>query len=141
MPDYLQSKLFSLRSNQTDDIFIGSTTQNLSKLMVSLRRNYKKYLDGKCPYNTSFELLKYPDVYIELIKYVPCKNKEELAKEEGLEIRNRVCVNTLCNRNQKKISLEDKLTELVKQQEHEINLINKKYELIINTLKKNYINV
>ena len=137
MPDYQQSKLYSLRSYQTDDIFIGSTTQNLSMRMVSLRRNYQKYLDGKCPYNTSFELLKYPDVYIELIKNVPCKNKEELAKLEGLEIRNRECVNKLCSDN--KISLEDKLTTLNKQHEQEIILINKKYEKLINTLKKNYI--
>lgn len=139
MPDYQQSKLYALRSYQTDDIFIGSTTQNLSKLMVSHRIKYKKYLDGKYSYNTSFELLKYPDVYIELIKNVPCNSKEELVKLERLEIRNNDCVNKLCVSNKNKISLEDKLRELSKQHKNEINQINKKYEELINTLKHNYI--
>ena len=93
MPDYKQGKIYSIRSFQTDDIYIGSTTQELCNRMSGHRRNYKKYLNGKYTFVTSFDILKYDDAYIELIEKYPCTCKKELEAIEGKYIRKMDCVN------------------------------------------------
>ena len=85
--DYKNGKIYSIRSYQTNNIYIGSTTQQLSKRLSLHRSHYKRYLDGEYTYVTSFEILKYDDYYIELIEEYPCKNKMELYKKEGELIR------------------------------------------------------
>jgi len=78
---YNNGKIYSLRSHQTDKIYIGSTTQPL----------YKRLYDHK---NQKVnELANYDDVYIELIEEYPCKNRMELEKKEGEHIRANDCVN------------------------------------------------
>ena len=85
--------VYSIRTHQTTDIYIGSTTQPLSKRMVNHRTDYKNYLDGSKKYYTSFEIIKYPDSYIELIYEGEFESKLEMQKREGQEIRNTNCVN------------------------------------------------
>ena len=94
MPDYSKAKLYALRSHMTDDIYIGSSCTRLTHRLHIHRCHYRAYLDGKREgYITSFEILKYPDHYIELLRAVPCTTKEELHKLEGDEIRATACVN------------------------------------------------
>ena len=57
------------------------------------KRDYKKFLNGKFNYITSFEIVKYVDCYIELIIEIPCNNVNQLRKFEGNYIRNMNCVN------------------------------------------------
>jgi hypothetical protein len=90
--DYSKGKIYALRSYQTDDIYIGSTCQPLSKRMGDHRGAYKAWFIGKGKY-TSFEILKYGDAYIELIQEIPCTSRMELAKYEGQYIRTMKCVN------------------------------------------------
>jgi hypothetical protein len=85
MPDYQQGKIYALRSHQTEDVYIGSTTQPLA-----LRFAGHKMMRAKC---TSLVMFQYPDVYIELIELCPCNTKEELNKREGEIIRTTNCVN------------------------------------------------
>ena len=85
MPEYQNGKIYALRSHQTEDVYIGSTTQPLS-----LRFAGHKMMRAKC---TSLVMFQYPDVYIELIEAFPCKTKEELNKREGEVIRATNCVN------------------------------------------------
>ena len=87
MTDYSNSKIYSIRSYQTNDIYIGSSSQTLSRRLTFHRANYKRYLDGKYHYVTSFEILKHDDYYIELLEIYPCKNNMELHKREGELIR------------------------------------------------------
>lgn len=87
MPNYANSKVYSIRSHQTDQIYIGSTTQKLSMRMASHRRNFKSWKAGKYNYTTSFEILKYGDAYIELLMDCPCENSAQLAAVEGRCIR------------------------------------------------------
>ena len=93
--DYKNGKIYSIRSHQTDKIYIGSTTQSLSKRFSYHKRDYKKYITSpeKYPFTTSFEIFKFGDAYIELIEEYPCDNKEQLCKKEGELIRNNNCVN------------------------------------------------
>lgn len=94
--DYKNAKIYSIRSYQTDEVYIGSTCQPLSKRMVDHRSNYKcwKKDSNKNSYITSYEILQYDDAYIELIELFPCTSKEELFKQEGKHIRETEnCVN------------------------------------------------
>lgn len=94
MPDYSKSKLYFIRSHQTDLVYVGSTTQKLMYRFQAHKRDYKLYLEGKLKrICTSSLIVKYDDAYIELVKECPCDNKEQLHKFEGELIRNTECVN------------------------------------------------
>ena len=86
MPDYKNGKIYKLWSPHGDEIYIGSTTQSLTR-----RKALHKQMKDNCCSKLLFE--KYDDVRIELLEYVPCDNKEELAKREGEYIRNTNCIN------------------------------------------------
>lgn len=118
MPDYKNAKVYVIRSYQTDDVYIGSTTQKLSKRMASHRRDYKCYLNGKHHYVTSFKLVELGDAYIELVEEYPCNSKDELNKREGEVMRttencvNKCIAGRTCKEyredNRKKIREKDK---------------------------------
>ena len=93
MPDYKKGQIYAIRSHQTEDIYIGSTTQPLYKRLYTHKKNYKSFLNGKYPYVSSYEIIKYDDCYIELYELCPCNSKQELEKREGEIIRSIECVN------------------------------------------------
>ena len=95
MPNYQNGKIYCIRSHQTDDIYIGSTTQKLCVRMAGHRKDYKRFINNKTHYYTSFDLCKYDDAYIELLEEYKCNNKEELEKREGEIIRSMDCINKL----------------------------------------------
>jgi hypothetical protein len=82
-PNFQNGKIYSIRSHQTEHIYIGSTTQLLSQRFS----NHKKM---RC---SSREIMKYDDAYIELIEMFPCANTIELQGREGDVIRTMDCVN------------------------------------------------
>ena len=90
MVNYQNGKIYAIRSSQTDEFYIGSTTkQYLSQRMVGHRnkmRFYKNTNDTK-DNMTSFKILQYDDAYIELIEAYPCNSKDELCSREGHHIR------------------------------------------------------
>jgi hypothetical protein len=86
MPNYQQAKAYVIRSvSRPDLIYIGSTTQRLSK----------RFNSHKLPSNTtsSRQIILLGDAYIELLEEFPCDNKEQLLKREGELIRSHTCVN------------------------------------------------
>jgi len=91
--NYKRSKIYAIRSHQTDKIYIGSTTSSLAKRFHNHKEDYKSYISGIKKYITSFELLQYEDVYIELLEEYPCENKMVLHRREGELIRSNNCVN------------------------------------------------
>jgi hypothetical protein len=89
--NYNNSKIYCIRSNLTDKIYIGSTTQLLSKRLYEHKNHYNShYNGGKSLYCSSFEILKVGDYYIELLELYPCNSKEELLKREGELIRENI---------------------------------------------------
>ena len=110
MVNYANGKIYCIRSHQTNDIYIGSTCQTLSKRMTNHRNDYKRYTEGKTKrYTSSFDILKYGDAYIELIELYPCNQKCELLKQEGGVIRDRKCVNKrIAGRTKKQYYLDNK---------------------------------
>jgi len=93
MVNYKNSKIYTIRSHQTDLIYIGSTCNELRKRLYQHKAHYKSYLNGKRNYVTSFEIIKYDDAYIELYEKYPSNDKIELRKREGELIRELNCVN------------------------------------------------
>lgn len=89
----MKGYIYSIRSHQTDEIYIGSTEERLSQRMAKHRYSYKAWKKGTYGYCTSFEILKYNDAYIELIVEVEVASKQELCKIEGENIRKHNCVN------------------------------------------------
>ena len=84
MKDYSKGKIYFIESNQSDKIYIGSTTSPTLAIRMSKHRNdYKRYLEGLTRYVTSFELLKFDDARIYLIEKYPCKDIDELNAREG----------------------------------------------------------
>lgn len=106
MVNYKNSKIYIIKSNKTDKVYVGSTTLKLKNRLSNHRCEYKK---GN-RYLSSFEIIKYDDNYIELIKEFPCNNRDELEKEEGYYIKTLNSVNkNICGRNklEKKIMLRN----------------------------------
>jgi len=91
--DYANGKIYTIRSYLTDNIYIGSTTQSLTKRLSKHKADYKGFIAGKYPTVTSFEIIKFGDAYIELLEECPCYNKNQLCKREGEFIREHECVN------------------------------------------------
>ena len=97
MPDYSQGKIYRIYSPSHLEVgqYIGSTTQPLSKRMVEHRAKYRGHQAGKNNFVSSFTILQYDDVRIELVEEYPCKNKEQLNRKEGEIIR---CAENCVNR-------------------------------------------
>lgn len=95
MVNYKNGKIYKIVSDQTDKIYIGSTTDSLSRRIAKHQCDYKKYLNGNRHYISSFDILKYDDAKIYLIEDYPCERKEQLLRREGEYIKENKggCVN------------------------------------------------
>jgi hypothetical protein len=92
MNRFNNGKIYAIRSHQTEEIYIGSTTQALYKRLYEHRAVYKNYKIGDANIS-SFQILKYSDHYIELLELCSCGSKAELCKREGELIRDNNSVN------------------------------------------------
>ena len=82
---YLKGKVYTIKSKNSNDVYIGSTCQTLSQRMSKHKSG--KY---KCKSTIVFDS---GDAYIELIENYPCKSEEELRCRERFYIENTTCVN------------------------------------------------
>jgi len=137
---YHTSKIYKISSSQCEKFYIGSTTQILKRRLAGHKSHYKHYIEkgfGRCI--TSFEIVKFDDCIIELIKNVKCENKKELERIEGeciLEHHNRILNKIVAGRTQKEWqeANKDRIKEQKKQyheanKEHLKNTKNEYYEL------------
>jgi len=90
MPNYLNGKIYKIHSYQTDDIYIGSTTNTLSRRFSGHKT---KFRCGHYKGHSANELLKNDDIMITLIENCPCNDNNELLKKERYYIENINCVN------------------------------------------------
>jgi hypothetical protein len=84
---YHLSKIYKISSSQCEKFYIGSTTQTLKKRLSQHKIGYKGYIKKDVGFLTAYEIVKFDDCIIELIKDVNCENKQELEKIEGECIR------------------------------------------------------
>ena len=108
---YQNGKIYTIRSHQTGDVYIGSTCMPLAKRFHTHKKNYKQWQKGNHSYLTSFEIIKHPDFYIELLEDCKCDTKAQLERREGQLIRETECVNRVISGRNK--------AERVKQQKNQ----------------------
>ena len=96
--DYTKSKIYAIRSNQTDKFWLGCTVKRLCERFSQHKNNYAKWLaNGKVGYNDPmYEILQYNDAYIALVAKCDLKDKCELNTKlmEYISIFKDHCVNT-----------------------------------------------
>jgi len=94
MVNYKQGKIYKIECNVTGLIYIGSICKKkLSGRMTEHRSRYKKYLNGKKKYLSSFKVMENNDYDIILIEDYPCKSKDQLFARERYYTNEIKCVN------------------------------------------------
>jgi len=95
--DYKNGKIYKIVSDNTDNIYIGSTCSMLSKRISNHKNEYNQFLKGKHNNTSSSELIKLGNVDIILIENYPCESKEQLHARERYHIEQNksICVNKL----------------------------------------------
>jgi hypothetical protein len=90
MPNYQNSKIYTIRCKDDNSlIYVGSTTQSLSKRMVEHRSKHNKTTGDTFtkPLYMKMREVGIDKFYIELYEDYPCDRKEHLEKREGEIIR------------------------------------------------------
>ena len=90
---YQNGKIYKIVCNETGKIYIGSTISPLNTRLSIHKSHYKRYLQAKTNYTTSFEIIENNNYHIELICDYPCSCKKELETMEGKYIREMECIN------------------------------------------------
>lgn len=103
MVNYSNSKIYKIVDNTNGNIYIGSTCKKLCQRLGQHRQDYKRYLDGKYNYVSSFKVLENENFEIILIENCEnITNREELNARERHYIESLNCVNMFIpNRTQK----------------------------------------
>ena len=127
---YEKGNFFQIVDVGFNKCYIGSTTESLKRRMARHRQHYIKYQNGSDrQFERSvflFEEFGLDNCKILLIKNFPCKNKEELEREEGQEILRNIekCVNrVVVGRTRKEYYDTNREKHLEKKREHRLNNI------------------
>lgn len=97
MTDYTKSKIYKLVSDQTPDVFYGSTVSDLRICLNHHRSKYDRFLRGDNGYSPSFKLAKHDDFHIELVESYICYSSRELKERLQYHINKNKCVNKKTN--------------------------------------------
>lgn len=116
MPEYKNSKIYSIKSEQASKYYIGATTKRLCQRMAQHKQNYKKYVDNKLDYDSSFDILKFSDAQIQLLESFECSTKDELNNK----------LQTYINSYKEKIVNKAKEKKTKEPKEKKIKIIKKK---------------
>jgi hypothetical protein len=102
-PNYKDSKIYILKSEQEKKHYIGATTKRLCQRLAQHNDYYSKYLNNECPFDESFEILKYSDVRIQLLESVHVNSKDELNKKLDEYLENQK--DKIVNKTEKKVKV------------------------------------
>ena len=61
--------IYAIKSDQTEKIYIGSTSKSLEERFRMHKSHYKSHAAGKHNYLSSFDILDFPDARIELLMH------------------------------------------------------------------------
>lgn len=107
------SKIYKIISKNTDKLYIGSTTKDISERLKDHVYAFNYYSLGKTTdYMRSFEILKLGEYSIVLIRDVNVNNQRELFDEERVEIQSteNVVNKNIPNRSLKQYHQDNKET-------------------------------
>ena len=92
MVNYQLGKIYKIVGD--GKVYIGSTCEKLlSKRLGGHVADYKRFLNGKREYISSYEVLKNNNYYIELLESCSCNTKDELHVRERFWIEQLDCIN------------------------------------------------
>ena len=94
--DYKNSKIYKIVDIGYTKMYIGSTTQSLSKRFSKHKRQFIAWNNNRCSRITVYDIFEefgVDNCKIELIEEYPCENKIQLHRKEGEYIKNNNCVN------------------------------------------------
>jgi len=86
-------KIYKIICNVTGDVYYGSTIKSLKYRLSEHKSDYKRYLNGKYKYVTSFKIIENGDYNIYLVENYRCMNKKQLESIERVYIENYKCIN------------------------------------------------
>jgi hypothetical protein len=93
---YQQGKIYKIVAYETDEIYIGSTTQSLNIRYNGHKSVFKTWINTKKKYCTSAKMFQAHGVdncKIVLLENFPCENKKMLEAREGWYMDEYDCVN------------------------------------------------
>ena len=76
-------RIYKIVSSETDQVYVGSTTQALKTRLSVHKEKYKLYLKNVQHYVTSFDIMKFSDAKIMLIHEGLFDTKDDLRRLEG----------------------------------------------------------
>ena len=135
---YNNAKIYKILNTVTDDVYIGSTTQPLSKRMVDHRASCKSDKVFHLQLHKKMHELGIENFYIELLEEYPCENVEQLRKREGEQIREFSTLNRYVAGRDEKQYREDNKEQRAKtnkewREKNHDSLLKKKKEYYDNT--------
>ena len=140
-------RIYKITDNTNDNIYIGSTTKQLNERLKGHEYDYKRYLNGKFNYITSFMIIKNNDYDIELIEELQYNLNDELFAREGHFISILECVNKFIpNRTKKeyyiahKEAINDQHKQYREAHKEQKRIYDKQYRLQHKKIKKPTIN-
>ncbi|QKF94250.1 GIY-YIg endonuclease [Fadolivirus algeromassiliense] len=96
MVNYTNGKIYKIISKNSNECYIGSTTDQLNKRFACHLSNYKMFNTKNIRYCKSIEIIKCGNPEIVLIENFPCNNEYELRTRELYFINNTEnCINEL----------------------------------------------
>ena len=108
---YKKGKVYSIRSHNCPEYYVGSTCLSLADRLRSHCDGYKIYLKNNTSrFTKSYDILEKGDYYIELLEEYPCNSKAELERREGHYIREakELAVNVrIAGRTRKEFSVDN----------------------------------
>ena len=84
---YENGRIYCIRNSVSNDIYVGSTTQPLSKRFQKHKETINNKRDGNMLIYQKMREIGKQHFYIELYEEYPCENIEQLRKREGEIIR------------------------------------------------------
>jgi len=103
-------KIYAIKCDTTPNIYIGSTKLTLNDRFTNHKSQYKKHINGEFPFVSSFEILKYPNAYIELLEQLETDDKLQMRIKENEYINRHI--NNITNKNKAYLSPEDKRIQI-----------------------------
>ena len=79
----IYGKVYKIVSSETDEVYVGSTTQALKKRLQEHKSEYKRYLQGRHNFVSSFNIVKFADAKIILIHDDLFDTRADLHRLEG----------------------------------------------------------
>ena len=99
MTNYSNSKIYEIICRLTEERYIGSTTETLSRRLA-----YHRLPSNEC---SSRQIIERGDFYINLLEDCPCENKDQLRKKEREWYDKLDCI----NKNRPFTSKEEKVSQ------------------------------